>query len=45
MAMFNVQQAKGEGEGEGLRLGNDVDGKLAYWVSEMRMGREWASDW
>lgn len=37
MLMLSIQFTKVEGEG--LRLGNDVDGKLAYLVSEMRMGR------
>lgn len=35
--MLSIQFTKVEGEG--LRLGSDVDGKLANLVSEMRMGR------
>lgn len=37
MFMLNIQFTKVEGKG--LRLGNNVDGKMAYLLSEMRMGR------
>lgn len=37
MFMLNIPFTKVEGKG--LWLGNNVDGKLAYLLSELRLGR------